>query len=606
MNLLFQAAQQARLIRERQELIFWTTCGPATTFDPKITGVDGVWFFDDGTTLDAASGVEISKTFATDGLHRAVYRPTLGGLGSVTKLDCNTDAITSIISINRLRSLTELTIYTTGGMWPILNISDIPKVIKYSGNNGSGSYIPLAGPISALSRSMTDIAAMRDPYILGPLSDFPATMKNVNLSECLGIESSSVASLTAIRTLYVEDCNWLEEDVDAVLLSISDAIHANAAHFTYATPILHIGGSGATANAAPSGQIDIDTVDPATTPGNGNSDTNWEWDAGANKHKAISGMAAIYRMKNNTGHVWTVTYTIPPAEAWHLPWGSPISLADGDYTMVVLPDTQNETTSHLAMWEGIYDYIIANKTTLNIKAVIGVGDVIDSVALYNFTDALTGWNAMRAVGLPILPLIGNHDYDNIRNRIATAWNVAFGPTYFSEDSNYGDCYNSSTENYYIFVTVGAVDYLIIGLEFWPRDAVLTWAGGIVNANPTKKVIVVTHAYMESTGAYRTETVNWGGGMEGNYGQAIWDEFVKLYANIFLVLNGHVDALPSPLRTDNGDNANKVTQLMTDYQDRNFGNGYITFLIFRAGGTIDIIPYSTVTGLFDEYSAYTIT
>ena len=66
------------------ELVFWTTCGPTTTFDPKITGVAGTWFFDDGTALDAASGSPISKTFAAEGLHRAVFRPASGGLAAIT------------------------------------------------------------------------------------------------------------------------------------------------------------------------------------------------------------------------------------------------------------------------------------------------------------------------------------------------------------------------------------------------------------------------------------------------------------------------------------------------------------------------------------------
>src|SRR5574343_1801304 len=78
-----------------EELVIITTCGPATTFDPKITGVDGVWFFDDGTTLDAASGVEISKTFAAKSLHRAIFRPAPNSWGSITLLDANTDLVVS-------------------------------------------------------------------------------------------------------------------------------------------------------------------------------------------------------------------------------------------------------------------------------------------------------------------------------------------------------------------------------------------------------------------------------------------------------------------------------------------------------------------------------
>jgi len=98
---------------------------------------------------------------------------------------------------------------------------------------------------------------------------------------------------------------WLADDVDLVLKSISDAIHLNVNHFTYATPSLQIGGT----NAAPGGTAAAATTSPSVTPGDGNSDSDWLWDAGAGKHKALTGMAAIYVMRNCAGHSWTVTAT---------------------------------------------------------------------------------------------------------------------------------------------------------------------------------------------------------------------------------------------------------------------------------------------------------
>jgi len=40
---------------------------------------------------------------------------------------------------------------------------------------------------------------------------------------------------------------------------------------------------------------------------------------------------------------------------------------------------------------------------------------------------------------------------------------------------------------------------VLGLEFGPRDAVLTWADGVLKAFPTKPAIIVTHAYLYGDG-----------------------------------------------------------------------------------------------------------
>jgi hypothetical protein len=119
------------------------------------------------------------------------------------------------------------------------------------------------------------------------------------------LTAGSVSTLTLIRDLRLYGIGWNAASVDTVLLSISNAIHANVNHFTYATPSLQIGGT----NAAPGGTPAAATTSPLVTPGSGNSDTDWQWDAGAGKHKALTGMAAIWIMRNNTGHAWTVTAT---------------------------------------------------------------------------------------------------------------------------------------------------------------------------------------------------------------------------------------------------------------------------------------------------------
>ena len=152
---------------------------------------------------------------------------------------------------------------------------------------------------------MTTASFSYDSSLTGDISTLPVGLINAYFYSDPLLTAGSVSTLTLIRDLRLYSIGWNAASVDTVLLSISNAIHANVNHFTYATPSLQIGGT----NAAPGGTPAAATTSPLVTPGSGNSDTDWQWDAGAGKHKALTGMAAIWIMRNNTGHAWTVTAT---------------------------------------------------------------------------------------------------------------------------------------------------------------------------------------------------------------------------------------------------------------------------------------------------------
>lgn len=236
--------------------------GSASLFDPVITGPAGTWYMDDGSTFAVASAANISwngfsgYTFKTAGPHRAIFKPAAGGLAAVTAIDCSVDLVTSIKTMKKLAKCTSFIAHTNAGLRA--SLLDLPS-------------------------GLTIAYFSSDPLLTG----------------------GSIASLVDIQDLSIYDMGWLSADVDTVLLSVSDAIHANVNHFTYATPSLQIGGT----NKAPGGTAAAATTSPSVAPGDGNSDSDWLWDAGAGKHKALTGMAAIYVMRNNTGHVWTVTAT---------------------------------------------------------------------------------------------------------------------------------------------------------------------------------------------------------------------------------------------------------------------------------------------------------
>ena len=56
---------------------------------------------------------------------------------------------------------------------------------------------------------------------------------------------------------------------------------------------------------------------------------------------------------------------------------------------------------------------------------------------------------------------------------------------------------SKMENVWYTFRTGGVKWLVLSLEFGPRDSVLAWAGAVIDAHPRHKVIINTHAYLYS-------------------------------------------------------------------------------------------------------------
>src|SRR5579864_7563868 len=213
----------------------------------------------------------------------------------------------------------------------------------------------------------------------------------------------------------------------------------------------------------------------------------------------------------------------------------------GDFTVVVLPDTQYYSQSYPQIFDSQTQWIASNAAAQNIKLVIGEGDIV---------------------------------------------NVS---------SNYP---SGSNENFYETFTWGGKNYLILVLEFVPRGGAVAWAKSVLSSNSDKEVIVVTHSYLYSDGT----TVDQGdtSDMVGdNNGAMLWSNLISQYPNISVVLNGHITNKFSARRSDIGVNGNFVHQIFANWQDwTNGGNGYLRIMRFSpSNNSIQVQSFSPYTGLF---------
>jgi len=191
--------------------------------------------------------------------------------------------------------------------------------------------------------------------------------------------------------------------------------------------------------------------------------------------------------------------------------------------------------------------------------------------------------------VPYVVVPGNHDLAGGKaDSRRTHFNEHFAPARFGKQPWYGGHYGKGGENSYALFEAGGMKFLIIALEFAPRDEVLDWANGVVVRHPGRRCIVVTHAYLDN--GRRITNAAMGYKLKGNSAEGMWQKFVSRHKNIFLLLSGHA----TNCRLDSaGKHGNIVRQVQSNYQfARNGGHGYLRLMIFVPGeNRIDVQTYS---------------
>ncbi len=320
----------------------------------------------------------------------------------------------------------------------------------------------------------------------------------------------------------------------------------------------------------------------------------------------------------NTGVLTTV------GTAWYKA-DAPADAKDGEFTIVHIGDQQVATDFIYGLYPKMTEWIVANKDRLNIKSVINTGDLVNNEETQSqWNDAVNGTNKLIDAKIPYIFAIGNHEYpaSGTKQRDPSKLNAEFPiSTYFTqgeEDDTTQIIYsypntekltsvealtNESIENAVYVQTINGKTYIYFAFEVQPRDIVVDWANIVmpkIEAEyPDATTIVGTHHYLTAQGkidttlgcfteAHRTEC---------NSPAEFYDNFVKKYKSISLVLNGHV-ASDIATRTDIGVNGNKIVSIMNDPSyEGDGGQGVMLLLRYKADGTVKAEYYSP---LLDAY------
>lgn len=285
---------------------------------------------------------------------------------------------------------------------------------------------------------------------------------------------------------------------------------------------------------------------------------------------------------------------------------------DASFTVAVLPDTQYYTYrrpagGHPDIFLRQAEWIAENAARENIVLALHLGDITDHNRPSQWEVAQRSLRLLDGV-VPYVLTIGNHDMgaDGRADSRETLFNEYFPPAQYAPQPGRGGLFHpDELQNSYYLFSLGGDDYLVLALEFLPRDEVLEWANAVAAAHPDHRVIVITHYYTSRQGSpamgYGDYAIQSGPPGSVNSGEEVWQKFLRKHPNIFMVLSGHLyhDAVPREVRR--GDHGNPVYQLLFDYQGAaNGGDGWLALLrFFPERQRIGVAVYSPYLGAFKD-------
>jgi len=298
----------------------------------------------------------------------------------------------------------------------------------------------------------------------------------------------------------------------------------------------------------------------------------------------------------------------------------------GSWTLVVLPDTQIYSESYPELFKDQTRWIVANKDRYNIKYVLHLGDIVNvPMATIQWTNAKAAMSIMDGA-VPYAFVTGNHDHGltGVASDRSTIVNNYFPVSNYTSWPTFGGTMQSNRiENSYHLFSAGGVDWLILALEWGPRNGAVAWANQIVTNYPNRKVIMLTHAYTyfddtrydwAAKGAAQTwSPYSYGTASDPdgtNDGEDLWRKLVKIHPNFVMVFNGHVlnDGLGRLSSTN--DFGQVVHQMLVNYQMKALGGeAYLRLVEFLPDGkTVQVKAYSPLYGTYktDGQNQFTLT
>ena len=258
------------------------------------------------------------------------------------------------------------------------------------------------------------------------------------------------------------------------------------------------------------------------------------------------------------------------------------------FTIAVFPDTQ-DYTDHAGLSHTFGDmtqWLVDQKDSMNIKFMIHVGDITQHNLTGEWDVAETALRKLDGQ-IPYSLLPGNHDLSsggsaadhssiNLDQRFSSEKQAATNP------DNFGASYDQESaggrDSYSTFTAPDGTKWLVLSMEFGPRDDVLRWASDVIDQHLDHRVIVVSHSL--TSFAARQDPLaaplydegagyDYGMGRDpqgANDGETIYRALLAKYPNITMTFSGHIFGDGAETDVSYSQFGNPIYQFLVNYQN----------------------------------------
>lgn len=275
------------------------------------------------------------------------------------------------------------------------------------------------------------------------------------------------------------------------------------------------------------------------------------------------------------------------------------------FTIVILPDTQFYTGGgYPEILQRQTRWIVDQKEERDIVFVLHEGDITNTNQAYEWQLADDSLSVLDGE-VPYALAVGNHDMGISGDaRDMTKFNTSFPVSRYRSLPTFGGVFETGKlDNSFHLFNAGGVNWLILSLEFGPREQVLDWADEVLTTFADRRAIVLTHTYLYSDNTLHGSSPShrWNphsyavaslpGGV--NDGVEMWEKLIKRHENLSFVFNGHVLSDGVGRRIGVGDHGNLVYEMLANYQQQpRGGNGWLRIVEFDPlHGRVTVKTYS---------------
>ncbi|MBO2542883.1 metallophosphoesterase [Salegentibacter sp. BDJ18] len=283
------------------------------------------------------------------------------------------------------------------------------------------------------------------------------------------------------------------------------------------------------------------------------------------------------------------------------------------FEFVVLPDTQTYVEEYPEIYLHQMRWLANNNDRFSFA--LHVGDITQNNNGKEWDVAKEGFNIIDEK-VPFSFVLGNHDMGSASGKFADTRNTAMANAYFSTNeipnliASFPD---GKIDNLLSEFKIGDQNWMVLSLEFGPRNKTIKWADEMIGKYPEHNFIIATHAYV-----YEDSTLhdgedwwlpeNYGIGEDTgeeapNNGAQLWEKLIKKHDNILMVFSGHILKSGVGTLVSEGENGNKVYQMLANYQkgvegSENGGNGFLR--IIKVNPENQRIEVKTYSPWLDEF------